>query len=66
MLPAVLIVFLIGLTEPLLGDDWTEQSGRGRWWHGDYKEEYWDGPCQVKIESKREWLGDAPVFMCCI
>ena len=34
-------------------DDWKEQSGRGRWWRGDYKEGYWDGPCQVKTESKR-------------
>ena len=49
----VLIVFFIGLAEPLRGDAWKEQSGRGRWWHGDYQEEYWDGPCQVKIESKR-------------
>lgn len=49
----VLIVFCIGLAEPLRGDDWKEQSGRGRWWRGDYQEEYWDGPCQVKIESKR-------------
>jgi hypothetical protein len=24
-----------------------------RWWRGEWKEEYWDGPCEVKIESKR-------------
>jgi len=48
-----LIVFCIGIAAPALSDDWKEQSGRGRWWQGDYKEEYWDGPCQVKTESKR-------------
>ena len=24
-----------------------------RWWKSEWKEEYWDGPCQVKSESKR-------------
>ena len=24
-----------------------------RWWRGEWKEEFWDGPCEVKIESKR-------------
>ena len=28
-------------------------EAKGRWWNVDYKEEYWDGPCQVKTESKR-------------
>lgn len=27
--------------------------GEKRWWQGEWKEEYWDGPCQVKSESKR-------------
>lgn len=27
--------------------------GDKRWWKGEWKEEYWDGPCQVKSESKR-------------
>ena len=47
------IVFCIGIAAPALSDGWKEQSGRGRWWQGDYKEEYWDGPCQVKTESKQ-------------
>lgn len=25
----------------------------GRWWQGHSKDEFWDGPCEVKIESKR-------------
>ena len=49
-----IIVFCIGVAAPALSDDWKEQSGRGRWWQGDYKEEYWDGPCKVKIEAKRD------------
>ena len=47
-----MIVFCIGIAAPVFGDDWKEQTGKGRWWQGDYKEEYWDGPCQVKTESK--------------
>ena len=47
------IVFCIGIAAPALSDGWKEQSGRGRWWQGDYKEEYWDGPFQVKTESKQ-------------
>ena len=33
------------------GDDRT--GGHGRWWRGEWKEEFWNGPCEVKIESKR-------------
>ncbi|PKO87446.1 MAG: hypothetical protein CVU18_10600 [Betaproteobacteria bacterium HGW-Betaproteobacteria-12] len=25
-----------------------------RWWNDEWKEEYWDGPCQIKSESKRD------------
>lgn len=25
----------------------------GRWWRGEWKEAFWDGPCEVKLESKR-------------
>jgi hypothetical protein len=28
-------------------------GGHGRWWHGQWKEEFWNGPCEVKLESKR-------------
>ena len=28
-------------------------DGLRRWWRGDATEEYWDGPCEVKLESKR-------------
>lgn len=24
-----------------------------KWYHGQWKEDFWDGPCEVKIESKR-------------
>jgi hypothetical protein len=48
-----MIVLCIGIAAPVFADDWKEQTGKGRWWKGDYKEEYWDEPCQVKTESKR-------------
>jgi hypothetical protein len=35
----VLMVVGIGLVRPALGDEW--------------KDEFWDGPCQVKREAKR-------------
>ncbi len=34
------------------GDDGRSRDGQ-RWWQGEWKEEFWDGPCEVKIESKR-------------
>jgi hypothetical protein len=43
----VLVAVVVGDVGSALGDD-----GR-RWWRGDWKEEFWDGPCEVKIESKR-------------
>jgi hypothetical protein len=33
-------------------DDTRSRDGK-RWWRGEWKEESWDGPCEVKIESKR-------------
>lgn len=41
------------IVRPALGDDWKGESGHGRWWLGEWKEEFWDGPCEVKLESKR-------------
>jgi hypothetical protein len=49
----VLIVVGIGIVMPALGDDSKHESGRGQWWRGEWKEEFWDGPCEVKLESKR-------------
>jgi hypothetical protein len=34
------------------GDDTRSRDGK-RWYRGEWKEEFWDGPCEVKIESKR-------------
>jgi hypothetical protein len=39
---------------PAPGDDRRgTPGGHGRWWHGQWKEEFWNGPCEVKLESKR-------------
>jgi hypothetical protein len=37
----------------LVGQSAAVASDGRRWWHGEWKEEFWDGPCEVKIESKR-------------
>jgi hypothetical protein len=51
---AIFVVLLVvGIVGPALGDDWKDKSGQGRWWRGEWKEEFWDGPCRVKLEAKR-------------
>ena len=30
------------------------KDGIGARWRGEWKKEYWDGPCKVKIEAKRD------------
>jgi hypothetical protein len=47
-----LMVVGIGIVGPALGDDWKYKSGQGRWWRGEWKEEFRDGPCEVKREAK--------------
>jgi hypothetical protein len=42
-----------GIVRPALGADWQAGRAPGRWWHGEWKEEFWDSPCEVKLESKR-------------
>jgi hypothetical protein len=44
----------LGLVSPVLSDDWTGRSGQGRWWRGEWKDEFRDGPCQVKVEATRD------------
>ena len=47
----VATIFAIASVTPAPGDDRT--GGRGRWWSGAWQEEFWNGPCEVKLESKR-------------
>jgi hypothetical protein len=49
----VLIVVGIAIVKPALADDWKDTSGQGQWWHGEWQEEFRDGPCEVKHEAKR-------------
>jgi hypothetical protein len=42
----ILVSVSIGLATPVVGQ-------HGRWWRGEWKEEFWDSPCEVKLESKR-------------
>ena len=47
----VAALFAIACVKLAPGDDRT--GSHGRWWHGEWKEEFWNGPCEVKLESKR-------------
>jgi hypothetical protein len=30
------------------------KDGVGARWQGEWKQEFWDGPCQVKVEATRD------------
>jgi hypothetical protein len=48
------MILAIGCVTPASGDDRRRPSGgQERWWGGEWKEEFWNGPCAVKLESKR-------------
>jgi hypothetical protein len=50
------LAMIVGIAwvTPALGDERRGGPyGGGRWWRGEWKEEFWDGPCEVKLESKR-------------
>ena len=49
---AVLLVTGLGCAGPALAEHRSDEHGQGRWWHGEWREEFWDGPCEVKLESK--------------
>jgi hypothetical protein len=57
----VLLVIGIGfgIVRPALGDGWKHERGQGQWWHGEWKDEFWDGPCQVKVGTKRDAYKEA-------
>lgn len=54
-LPALLGLCLLGFSAATLADHGRD-DGRRWWrdWDDEHKEEFWDGPCQVKLESKRD------------
>ena len=49
----VVMVIGLGFLRPALGEGWADARGPGRWWQGEWKDEFQDGPCQVKREAKR-------------
>lgn len=50
---ALLVASVLGCQAiAFAADDARSRDGK-RWWRGEWKEEFWDGPCEVKIESKR-------------
>jgi hypothetical protein len=52
--PFLVAFVVVGIAGPALSDGWQDKSGQGLWWRGEWKEEFWDGPCQVKREAKRD------------
>ncbi|UUZ68466.1 hypothetical protein LP416_30985 [Polaromonas sp. P2-4] len=57
VMKASLLTVFLALTfcvpNAVLAGDEGRHSGHKGWWAGEWKEEFWDGPCEVKIESKR-------------
>ncbi|MGH8831450.1 MAG: hypothetical protein ACREXV_10195, partial [Polaromonas sp.] len=49
----LLLVSILGLHTSAFAADDDRTRDKKRWWRGEWKEEFWDGPCEVKIESKR-------------
>jgi hypothetical protein len=51
----IAMIFGIGCVTPVPRDDRRGVPGGGqeRWWRGEWREEFWNGPCEVKLESKR-------------
>ena len=44
---AVVLIVGIACVTPAPGDDRRSGPGvHGRWWQGEWKEEFWDGPCR--------------------
>ena len=50
-------VFVLGLIffalAPIVGaaDD-DERERRKQWWQGEWRDDYWNRPCEIKLESK--------------
>jgi len=50
---AVVLTSILALHNVALAYDDDHSRDKKRWWGGTWNEEYWDGPCEVKIEKKR-------------
>ncbi|HYE37271.1 hypothetical protein [Methylocaldum sp.] len=48
----ILLILILGPHNAVLAGDDDGHRDRKRWWGSERKEEFWDGPCEVKIESK--------------
>jgi hypothetical protein len=53
ILGVALILVIVCVTPAPADDRRGGPGGPGRWWRGEWKEEFWNGPCEVKLESKR-------------
>ena len=48
----ILMASILALNSVVLANDNDRYRDNNRWREGEWKEEFWDGPCEVKIESK--------------
>jgi hypothetical protein len=46
---ALIVLVFSSLSTPLPADD---DDSRRRWWRREWREDYWNRPCEFKIESK--------------
>jgi hypothetical protein len=49
----IILAAILALNSVALADDNDRYRDNKHWREGEWKEEFWDGPCEVKIESKR-------------
>ena len=49
----LLAASLLLVQSAAFADDDMRPSDGKRWWRGEIREDFWRGPCEVKIESKR-------------
>ena len=50
--PFLAASLLLVQTVALADDSMRPRDGK-RWWRGEIREGFWDGPCETKVESKR-------------
>jgi hypothetical protein len=52
LLVVLSVLGVSGAFTPALADG-DDHDQKRRWWRGEWREDYWNRPCEVKIESKR-------------
>lgn len=58
----IFLASILALNNVVIADDNDRYRDHKRWREGEWKDEFWDGPCKVKIESKRGEFFNAATF----